>query len=99
MSLGFRYIADGKWTYYGGVGYDSDPGQVETRIAILPADRQIRVAGGFTYDLSDTSQIGTTLTYVDLGKAKTKVQTPGGLYSGEFDTNELYILGVNYSWR
>jgi long-chain fatty acid transport protein len=99
LGLGFRYKTGDRWTYYGGIAYDSDPSSPEARIAILPADRQIRLASGFTYDIDKKKQIGATLTYVDLGSARTNVATPGGQYSGDFSTNELFILGVNYGWR
>lgn len=99
ISVGLRYRPNVRWSYYAGLGYDSDPGQAETRIAILPLDRQFRIAGGATYSIDERRELGATLTYVDLGSARTSVDTAGGLYSGKFDTNEIYIFGVNYGWR
>ena len=99
VSAGFRYKTTAPWTWYGGLAYDSDPGKPETRVAVLPVDEQWRLAGGFTYDLNPKRQLGLSLTYVDLGRARTSVNSPGGQYSGDFSTNELYILGVNYGWR
>jgi long-chain fatty acid transport protein len=99
LGLGFRYKTGDRWTYYGGIAYDSDPGNPETRIAILPVDRQIRLASGFTYDIDKKKQIGATLTYIDLGNARTNLTSAGGQYSGDFSTNEIFILGVNFGWR
>jgi len=99
VGVGFRYKTGDRWTYYGGIAYDSDPTAAEDRISILPADRQIRLASGFTYDIDEKKTIGATLTYVDLGNARTNKTTSGGQFSGDYSTNELYILGVNFGWR
>ena len=97
-SLGFRYQPNADWTLYTGVGYDSDPTGPEDRIAILPADEQIRIAGGFTYAISDTQRFGMALTYIDLGNAPIDNTTGGGRVSGDYETNRLVILGLNYGW-
>jgi long-chain fatty acid transport protein len=99
LGLGFRYKTGNSWTYYGGIAYDSDPTKPEDRIAILPADRQIRLATGFTYDIDDKKEIGGTLTYIDLGNARTNKATSGGQFSGDYSTNEIFVLGVNFGWR
>jgi len=99
ISLGFRYKTGDRWTYYGGIAYDSDPTASEDRIAILPADRQIRLASGFTYDIDEKKTIGATFTYIDLGNASTNKASSGGQFSGDYSTNEIFILGVNFGWR
>jgi long-chain fatty acid transport protein len=99
LGVGFRYKTGDRWTYYGGIAYDSDPTKPEDRISILPADRQIRLATGFTYDIDEKKEIGGTLTYVDLGNARTNQATSGGQLSGDYSTNEIFILGVNFGWR
>jgi len=99
IATGFRYQGGTPWTWYGGISYDSGPGQPSTRVAILPVDEQWRFAGGFTYDLSENRQIGSVLTYIDLGSADTRVNSPGGLYSGDFSTSRLVVWGVNFNWR
>jgi long-chain fatty acid transport protein len=99
IGLGFRYKTGDRWTYYGGIAYDSDPTAPEDRIAILPADRQIRLASGFTYEIDEKKTIGATLTYIDLGNARTNYASSGGQYSGDYSTNEIFILGVNFGWR
>lgn len=99
VAAGFRYKGATPWTWYGGVSYDSDAGQPSTRVAILPVDEQWRFAGGFTYDLDERRTIGSVLTYIDLGSADTRVDTAGGVYSGDFSTNRIVIWGVNYNWR
>ena len=99
IGLGFRYRTGDRWTYYGGVAYDSDPTHADDRIAILPADRQIRLATGLSYEIDEKKTIGTTFTYIDLGDARTNKTSSGGQYSGDYSTNEIYILGVNFGWR
>ncbi len=99
LGVGFRYKTGDRWTYYGGIAYDSDPTKSTDRISILPADRQIRLATGFSYDIDEKKQIGVTLSYFDLGNARTNKATLGGQFSGDYSTNELFVLGVNFGWR
>ena len=99
ISLGYRYKNNDRWTTYAGIAFDSDPTEADDRVSILPADRQVRYAAGFTYKIDAQRQIGSTLTYIDLGSAKTNNENAGGTFSGKYSTNELYILGVNYNWR
>ena len=99
FGVGFSYKTGDRWTYYGGVAYDSDPTKAEDRISILPADRQIRLATGFTYDIDEKKQIGSTLTYINLGNARTNIATNGGQFSGDYSTNEIFVFGVNFGWR
>lgn len=99
IGLGFRYRTLDRLTYYGGIAYDTDPTEPEDRIAILPADRQIRLATGFTYEIDENRKVGVTLSYIDLGDARTNKTTSGGQFSGDFSTNEIYMLGVNFGWR
>jgi long-chain fatty acid transport protein len=100
LSLGYRYKNNDRWTTYAGVAFDSDPTEADDRVSILPADRQVRYAAGFTYKIDAKRQIGSTLTYIDLGSAKTNnVNSDRGTFSGKYSTNELYVFGVNYNWR
>lgn len=99
LGVGLRYTTGTPWTWYAGIGYDSDPGKPETRVAILPADEQWRYAGGFSYEMNETYTLGSTISYVDLGTARSEVASPGGLYSGDFSTNRLIVLGFSLNWR
>jgi long-chain fatty acid transport protein len=99
LSLGYRYKNNDRWTTYAGIAFDSDPTEADDRISILPADRQLRYAAGFTYKIDAKRQIGSTLTYIDLGSAKTNNVNDDRTFSGKYSTNEIYILGVNFNWR
>ena len=99
ISVGLRWRMDDKWTYYSGFAYDTDPVDEEDRIAILPLDRQWRIAGGLNYKLNERRSLGGSLTYIDLGSGRTRNDGLGGLYSGKYTTNRLIILGLNYGWR
>ncbi len=99
VSVGMRWRIDDKWTYYSGFAYDSDPGNKQDRIAILPIDRQWRISGGLNYQLSQGRRIGGTFTWLDLGSARTRNNTSGGVYSGKYTTNRIVILGLNYAWQ
>ncbi|MGI9292323.1 MAG: OmpP1/FadL family transporter [Gammaproteobacteria bacterium] len=99
IGAGFRYKTGKRWNYYAGITYDSDPTEAEDRIAILPADRQIRYSGGFTYEIDKQRTIGGTLTYIDLGDARIRNEIGAGTFSGKYTTNDLYVFGVNYNWR
>jgi len=99
VALGLRYRSDARWTWYGGVAYDSDPTQASNRIGILPVDRQWRVSGGAKYRIDDDSTVGAALTYADLGSARIDRATNVGRVVGEYDTNRALFLGINYAWR
>jgi len=99
ISVGMRWQIDDKWTYYSGFSYDSDPGNKADRIAILPIDRQWRIAGGLSYKINEKRKVGGTLTWLDLGSARTLNDTGGGIYSGKYTTNRIVIAGVNFDWR
>ena len=60
---------------------------------------QWRLAGGFTYALSDKRTIGFTATYVDLGEASLSRTSDVGTFSGKYDKNSILFLGVNYAWH
>lgn len=99
VALGMRYKAEGPWTYYTGVSYDSSPGSASDRLVILPIDEQWRFAGGFTYALKDKRKIGVSVSWVELGDAPINRTTDVGSFGGDFSTNRIIFLGMNYSWR
>lgn len=99
VGVGTRYRDGSPWVWYAGIGYDSDPGKPETRVAILPADQQWRYAAGFSYKINNDFTLGSTISYVDLGSGESRVDTPGGLYSGDFSSNRLIVWGFSLGWR
>jgi long-chain fatty acid transport protein len=99
VALGFRYHADSKWTWYGGIAYDMDPTEPSKRIGILPVDRQWRLAAGVKRHLEGGRTLGAVLTYADLGSARIDRTTDVGRIVGEYDTNRAIFAGINYGWR
>ena len=61
----------------------------------MPMDRQIRVSLGAQHELSENTTIGASFTYANFGDAK----IDGDLLKGEFESNSVYMLGVNVSFR
>lgn len=98
IAIGLRYETRGAFTWYTGVGYDTDPTQPEDRIPILPADEQWRVSGGFTYALKNDRKVGVSLTYLDLGDARIDKTTDVGRFTGDYDNNRVIFLGLNYAF-
>lgn len=96
---GVRYRPTGKWTYYGGVSFDSSPVSAADRIAILPVDRQWRFSAGATYEIDKTHSVGGVLTYLDAGDARLDRTSSSGRVVGNFDTYRIIFLGLNYQWR
>ena len=54
---------------------------------------------GVVIDIDEKKEIGGALTYIDLGNARTNKATSGGQFSGDYSTNEIFILGINFGWR
>lgn len=98
IAIGLRYETRGAFTWYTGVGYDTDPTQPEDRIPVLPADEQWRVSGGFTYALKNDRKVGVSLTYLDLGDARIDKTTDVGRFAGDYDNNRVIFLGLNYAF-
>jgi long-chain fatty acid transport protein len=104
FALGLRWRTEGPWTFYTGVGYDTDPTQASDRTADMPIDEQWRLSGGTTYQFVGGSKLGVSVTYADYGDAKIDnggTRPISGLpwnVNGKYDTNRILFVGVNYGW-
>jgi long-chain fatty acid transport protein len=105
FSVGLRWQAAARWTYYTGIAYDTDPTSASKRTADMPIDEQWRYSGGVTYERDNGHKIGGVLTYADYGDAKIDNggARPGPLdnswtVKGDYDTNRLIFMGLNYGW-
>ena len=98
FALGLRWRTGGPWTYHTGVAYDTDPTRASDRTADMPVDRQIRLSGGATYEFASGNRLGGVLTLADLGDARIDNGGDWGRVVGEYDTNWLIALGVNWAW-
>ena len=103
FSVGLRWKADARWTYYTGIAYDTDPTKAANRTADMPMDEQKRISAGATYEKANGHKIGGVLTIADYGDAKIdNGGTRGGgddwTVKGDYSTNRLIFLGLNYGW-
>jgi long-chain fatty acid transport protein len=104
FSVGLRWQQSARWTYYTGIAYDSSPTSASKRTADMPMDKQIRLSGGATYERDNGHKIGGVLTYADYGDAdidnggnRPVTGTPWTV-KGDYDTNRIIFLGLNYGW-
>jgi long-chain fatty acid transport protein len=95
FAAGVRWRVADDWTLMTGVAYDTSPTDRDKRTADMPVDRQIRVSFGAQYELSESTTIGASFTYADFGDAA----IDGSLLKGDFESNSVYMLGVNVSFR
>jgi len=61
----------------------------------MPIDRQVRYAVGASYDWSESLTVGASFVYADYGSGK----IDGAALSGEYERNDLYILGLHANWK
>jgi long-chain fatty acid transport protein len=104
FSVGLRWQQSERWTYYTGIGYDTDPIKASDRTTDMPIDEQWRYSGGFTYARDNGHTIGGVLTYADYGDAdidnggNRPVSGDEWTVKGNHSTNRLIFLGLNYGW-
>jgi long-chain fatty acid transport protein len=104
FSVGLRWQQSARWTYYTGIGYDTDPIKDSDRTTDMPMDEQWRYSGGVTYERDNGHKIGGVLTYADYGDADIDNggKRPGTgddwTVKGYHSTNRLIFLGLNYGW-
>jgi long-chain fatty acid transport protein len=104
FSVGLRWQQSARWTYYTGIGYDTDPVKASDRTTDMPMDEQWRYSGGVTYERDNGHKIGGVLTYADYGDADIDNggNRPGTgdawTVKGDHSTNRLIFLGLNYGW-
>ena len=90
----YRPVED--WLLQAGISYDTSPVSDANRTADLPIDRQIRYAVGAQHQLNERMNIGGSFEYIDLGDAKID---NSNVLVGEYDTNRVFVLGLNLSYK
>jgi long-chain fatty acid transport protein len=103
-ALGLRWYGSNRMTYYTGIAYDTDPTTASDRTADMPIDEQWRYSFGANYERENGHKIGGVITYADYGDAEIDnggarpvTGTPWTV-KGDYDTNRLIFLGINYGW-
>jgi len=98
FALGMRWRTGGPWTFHTGIAYDTDPTDATKRTADMPIDRQIRLSGGATYTFANGRSLGGVLTFADYGDGRIDNGGSWGQVVGEYDTNRILFMGINYNW-
>jgi long-chain fatty acid transport protein len=95
LAAGVHYRPYEDWLFQTGISYDSSPVSAGKRTAMLPIDRQIRIAAGVQHQLSARYSIGGAIEYVDLGDAR----IDSASLQGEYSDNYLIVAGINFSYK
>jgi long-chain fatty acid transport protein len=95
FAAGLHYRPTAQWLLQLGFSYDTSPIDTDDRTPDMPIDRQIRYAAGIQYKWSDRLSTGVQFEYADFGEGKIR----NNLLRGEYDTNDLFILGLNANWK
>jgi long-chain fatty acid transport protein len=95
FAAGVRYRVSDDWTLMTGVAYDTSPTDEDKRTADMPVDGQLRFSVSAQHDLSESTTLGASFTYVYFGEA----EIDGDLLKGDFESNSAYLLGFNVSFR
>ncbi|MGI9341985.1 MAG: OmpP1/FadL family transporter, partial [Gammaproteobacteria bacterium] len=98
FALGLRWRTGGPWIFHTGFAYDTDPTDASKRTADMPIDRQIRLSGGANYTFAGGSSLGGVLTFADYGDAAINNGGSWGQVVGDYKTNRLLFMGINYAW-
>lgn len=100
--LGVYYRVATPWLLMAGFGYDTSPtSSSKERSPILPLGAVFRYAAGVQYDWNKDFSVGAAYTLIDAGEAKVN-RTGGpvvGDLEGEYDTNFIHALNLNFVYR
>ncbi|MGA7869759.1 MAG: outer membrane protein transport protein [Candidatus Binatus sp.] len=90
-----------KWTWSAGFAYDSSPVSRANRVAVLPADRQLRYGTGLQYEVNNDIAAGFAWTAMDAGPGPfSNNRGPlAGVLQGHFSTNWLNFVALNIIWK
>ena len=84
-----------EWLFQTGFAYDSSALDDSDRTVAFPIDRQIRLAVGALYDWSESTRIGLSFEWLNLGKN----EVSDAFVKGEYDTNDVFFFGFNVNWK
>ncbi len=85
-----------------GISYASSPVRKSNRLAAFPLDRQVRYGVGARYHIDETTTVGVSYEYLDLGSSKLTntnpaIAKPGDTISGDFHRNKVQFLALTLS--
>ncbi len=95
IGFGANYQLNEDWLLQTGIMYDTSGLKNKSRTTSLPVDKQIRFAFGFQHDLSETTTLGASFVYINLGKGNVRNAT----VSGKYKDNDLFVLGLTLAFK
>ena len=94
-SIGLHYRLNKEWLLQTGFSYDSSALDNSDRTVAFPIDRQTRLAFGALYDWSESTRIGMSFEWLNLGKAKVN----DSFVKGDYQSNDAIFFGLNVNWK
>jgi long-chain fatty acid transport protein len=99
-AIGGQYRIAERWLWSAGFAYDSSPVSKSNRIAVLPADRQLRYGTGIQYEIDRDIATGVAAELMDAGPGPFSASKPlGGTLQGHYSTNYLTFAAVHLIWK
>lgn len=101
IAIGQQYRIAEKWLWSAGFAYDSSPVSKANRIAVLPADRQLRYGTGIQYEINHNTTAGLAAELMDAGPGpfSTHRGPLAGTLQGHFSSNYLNFVALNVIWK
>jgi len=101
IAIGQQYRIAENWLWSAGFAYDSSPVSKTNRIAVLPADRQLRYGTGIQYQINQDVTAGIAGELMDAGPAPfSNSRGPlAGTLQGHYSSNYLNFVAVNVIWK
>jgi long-chain fatty acid transport protein len=94
FGVGANYQLDAKWLLQMGVMYDTSSFNNKNRTTAIPVDDQFRVAFGFQHDWSDSTKLGLSFVYLNLGQGEVRT----GNVVGDYDRNHAFVVGMTFAF-
>lgn len=101
IAIGQQLRIGEKWLWSAGFAYDSSPVSRANRIAVLPADRQLRYGTGIQYQINSDVTTGVVGELMDAGPGPySNHRGPlAGTLQGHYSTNFLNFVALNVIWK
>jgi len=101
IAIGQQFRIAEKWLWSAGFAYDSSPVSKANRIAVLPADRQLRYGTGIQYQINRDMTAGVAGELMDGGPGpySTRRGPLAGTLQGHYSTNYLNFVALNVIWK
>jgi long-chain fatty acid transport protein len=95
VAVGANYQLNEDWLLQTGLAYDTSALQNKNRIAALPIDEQIRFSLGGVYGLTESTNLGLSFVYLNLGQGEIRT----GQLRGDYERNHAFILGLSLAFK